>query len=333
MKFKYCFSLVVILIIIFSLATVVASENITDEAHYLGDVSPTLAIDSQESANEDLNGIDESPEILNDGGESTDLSVRIDVTNTYQGNEFNRAGFEVPWTITARVTGGTALNAKVHITLSDDLELISNTPSAGSFNSINGIWDIGDLTSSNNATLKILTKLKKDGKFTVTANATSDSQDINFKNNYRSLSIQSGSSKSGSNITETTLKKAESIHDNKHYGSFAKNGVEKRQNSNDKSKTSDSKDAKTNSKEDSKSHGRNDVSEQSVGVFSVSKSLSGPVSNVIDSDDEESDESGDINKHIEAILPAYDYGRIATIIFALFLIIFVAIVGYGKIKS
>ena len=105
------------------------------------------------------------------------ISIQVDANNVQKGNEFNRAGFTVPWNITAKVNGATAQKVKIKVDLSDNLDYLSHEASVGEFNPETGIWDIGDLESGSSPLLIIMTKLKSDGRFKVTVDGTSDSQD------------------------------------------------------------------------------------------------------------------------------------------------------------
>ena len=221
MKLRY-FSLFMVVLIVFSLGTVVASENVAFESSCLND---TLAIDDNCDSNgysdDRLSGSqgfwrhDSSNDVSDN---ATDLSVKIDVENVYVGNKFNREGYEIPWTITAKVTGEIAQNTNVYHTFSDNMEYVSHNTTIGEYNPVTGIWDIGDLSSSDNASLTILTKLKSNGEFTVTANATTDSADKELSNNFKSLYTKSGSSQESSNVTETSDDKGGANHDS-HQGS------------------------------------------------------------------------------------------------------------------
>ena len=178
MKFKYL-TLVVILIILFSLGTVAASEDMADDVSCSNDTDSCLDVDSND--NQDILGKSDSSNVV--GVTRVDLSVKIDVEDVYQGKNFNCEGFEVPWNISVKVTGGTAHNVRVQYSLSDNMKFISANQNMGTFDSSRKIWDIGDLEQSDTAVLTVLTKLKSNGTFTTTAIVKSGSFDMDLSNN------------------------------------------------------------------------------------------------------------------------------------------------------
>jgi hypothetical protein len=336
MRFKYCFVLAAILIILFSLGTVVANENVTQES----------SIDDAYSTN------DENQDVLDTGASSdgeTDVSVRLDVENAYDGDKFNQAGSEVPWTVTVQVSRGIAKNTKVYETLSENMEYVSHNLTVGTYAPETGIWDIGDLDSSNNATLTILTKLTSNGRFKNTVNVTTDSNDIDLSNNVCNLAIRSGTGKSTGNITQTTDDANQPQHDD-HQGSEAAGGFLQRESeesspdgSNSKAKDAGTK-SNSNKKSDSSPGAKasNEDKPDSVAksTMPVAKTISNDVSSSIDnvlnpdsnsSEDNPKDDAVN-NNHVGAIY-AFDYAKIPIFICLLFLVALCAIVGYNKFKS
>lgn len=323
MKKDYYFAAVAIIIIIFSITAVAANENITDEVTSPKQNSVILDED-QNSPNED----------------TTDLSVEVEVNNVYVGNKYNTAGSEVPWNVTARVSHGTAYNAKVKITLNGNFEYSSHNARDGQFDSQTLIWDIGDLDNSTSAFLSIVTKIKVNGTFRLTAQATSDSNDIDLSNNEEMVPIKTGVSKFGSNETETTADKSENDHNN-HYASSANVGIADRVIQNNQSTSAHTNKKSSNSKgeshdnSNSNSENKNETtgsvasySKSTLKVFDIEKVLSNPLS------DEESNLSENpLKKWVSPFLYTQDYKSIPTGIFALFLVLLMAIVGYDKIKS
>ena len=315
MKSNLSFVLVAILIILLSLGAVAASDDIASDSS-----NDDLSIADDESLSQD--------ELVDADQNDVDVSVRIDVKNVYDddNDKFNQPGFTVPWNVTVKVTGGTAHNVKVYPTLSDNMEFLSASATAGEFNRTSGVWDVGDLTGS--AILTIVTKLKSGSKFTLAADATTDSNDIKMSNNHKSLYIKSGQSKSTSNITETTDGKTGATYNN-YNGDLNRNSKE----------ASKDNGYSPNSNSDS---GFNAAS-GSGGVRSVAsiisrtlKPLSSSLADAIDSDSsDDADSNSDAYSsviHVAGII-AQDYTKIPILIFALFLVIFAALVGYDKIKS
>lgn len=349
MKFK-CFTLIVILVIMFSLGAVSASENITSDADLA--VSSDLIDESLET--QDILSSEDS------SSNETDLSVKIDVTNIYKGNLFNRAGFEVPWTITVTVNNGTAVNTRVYETLSENMEYVSHNASTGEYDPISGIWYVGDLSSSDNASLKILTKLKTDGRFKNSVNVVTDSNDIDLSNNVKSLTIKSGTSKTTSNVTETSDDKNEAQHDD-HFGSESTHSVAREVEDDDvAAEDSPADQANSGSKlraaevsepsQSSSSGANNAANEKSSNsvaktinsitekVSDTFESITASVISIFDSSSDDSDK-GDSNssnpssKAQAKSIAKSDYTKIPMLIFGLFLIALVAYFGYNKIKS
>ena len=369
MKFKYCVTLTVILLILCSLTTVVASDNITGYSSS----EDVLAIDSSDSAvcvSEDLND-HKSQAILDDaflsGDDDVDLSVKIDGENIYRDDKFNRAGYEVPWNITAMVDGGTAKNVKVHVVLSDLLEPLSINENMGTFDPETGIWDIGDLSSSNDAVLSILTKIKSDGRFKVTADATTTSNDIDLSNNDAFLTLKSGTGKKPSNTTSTSDSPGGSSENpgsdpNNPFIVVEEEGpTEKTEENppedpspstpNEPSKPDRRSGVNPNPGEDpgsddnggSSSNGKDDESEGNSGSLAKStKSFSNTLSEAFDSlgsifglgsDEDNSNSEDNVSDDVAKAVSAQDYSKIPILIFAFVLIAVAAVIGYGKIKS
>ena len=126
--------------------------------------------------------------------------IIVIVDKAYSGDKFNRAGSEINWTVTAEVIEGVARNAKVHVDFSSNMEYVSCNKTIGEYDPSTRIWDIGDLSGSQSATLIILTRLKSDGHFNLTANATTDSIDINLLNNAVTKNTKSGTGNNGSKL-------------------------------------------------------------------------------------------------------------------------------------
>lgn len=361
MKLRY-FSLFMVILIMFSLGAVVASENVACEVESFDD---TLAVCDNYDSNELSNGLSESQDNLkstasNDvSNDSVDLTVKIDAKSVSVNNKFNRAGYKLPWTITARVDGGIAQNTKVYTTFTNNMEYVSHNTTIGVYDPITGIWDIGDLSGSDNASLTVLTKLKTDGKFVVTANATTDSNDIKLSNNYKSVYTKSGSSQVTSNTTETSDDKGGANHDT--HQASENNGlvdVERGDKSSQDNSKTDSVIRETKSKEDKNSEspsGSSPISSSSSDsghssniafvddtlstvtnqISNTFESVSGSIMNIFNPDSSASDDSDSnaSSSSVSKAIAAQDFTKIPLLIFALFLIITLPIVAYDKIKS
>lgn len=385
MKFEYCFTLAVILVVLFSLSAVVASENVTDDA---SSEDAFLAIDVNDDSvcvETDLNDF-KSQSVSNDNPFSTvedvDLSVNVSGENVFHEDKYNRAGYELPWNVTAEVSNGTAKNVKVQVTLSDNMEYVSHDESIGTFNPATGIWDIGDLSSSSNATLSILTKLTSNGRFKVTANATTTSNDIDLSNNNDYLTLKSGTLKRASNSTQTSddvgndqpsenpgsdpgnpfIVVDEPTEDNP--GGNSNSGQSSQEtddspnqnsnsgsgsNSNSGSGANDggSSDSSSESSSGSSSNGNGKSNQytksEDLGIIAEStRSISDAISGTVDSlssifnpnsNDNKSNSKDNVSDDVAKAVSAQDYSKFPILIFALVLILVVAIVGYGKLKS
>lgn len=345
MKLNNLFVLVLIITILFALNTVVASEDVNNDTFS----EAALSTNSHDPIEVGADEICENQDILGDDGslieadgDETDLSVWVDANNVYNGKEFNRAGFNVPWNITAKVKGATAHKVNVKVDLTDNLEYLSHDASVGEFNPATGIWDIGDLDSDTSPLLIVVTKLKSDGRFKVTVEGTSESQDADSSNNNIYLALRSGTDKFGSNITETTITRNQVSH-TAHQASAGGSKYDGRQRdvassgSNSKKASTDKKSISGSNSDSGSGSNSNSVSKaiSSDSLISyVINSLNGSPEGTVNSD---SDGGSDLKKSSSnqyvAGISEYDYTTIPLMIFALFLVILMSIVGYDKVKS
>lgn len=354
MKYK-CFMLIVVLVIIFSIGTVAASDNVTSDA----DLAVSLDSIDETSVSQDILTSDSSA--VNENNDETDLSVKIDVKNTFKGNLFNRAGFEVPWTITVKVNGTTALNTRVYENLSENMEYLSHNASVGEYDPVSGIWSVGDLSSSDSASLTIVTMLKTDGRFENSVNAVTDSNDIDLSNNVKSLTIKSGKSKSASNVTKTSDENNEAHHDTP-YGSGSGHSVEREIDDDDvaaedppaqqassgsKMRASEVSESGQSSTPSSSPSSSNEGSPSSVSkttdsitdkISDTFESITGSIISLFDSSASNSDKADSNSSNSSSDPPVKsiaksDYTKIPMLIFGLFLIALIAYFGYKKIKS
>ena len=361
MKFKHSFILAVILIILFSLGTVAASENASIDGSDLvisnaeddclssdfedsilasdsSEDSIYLADDTQVSLKKSLKDSNKERVSQRDSNDDVDLSVSMDVKTSLTNNQYNRAGSEVPWIITVSSINGTSHNTKVRNVLSENLQYLSSNATVGSYDSANGIWDIGDLDSSKNASLTILTKLKRDGTYVNKVYATTDSNDIDLLNNFLILSIKTGSSKITSNITVTSDDREGPQH-NVHFASMASSdfivksedeaqeGNGGGNNAGDDNGGGYESNGNSNSQSDSTSGG-NYLQSSSLKALSY-HSLSNNLKDLLGSTSNDELNS----KYIYDAIYAYDYTTIPILILALLLIVLAGIVSYEKIKS
>lgn len=282
-----------LLTVLFSISVVAASENSTDEVSLIEDNSYDM-----------LSTV-----------KTVDLSLDISVKSSYEDNQYNKVGSNVPWTITVTAKGGTAQNVKVRSVLSPSLKYISHNLTKGSYDFSSGMWDIGNLYASDTSSLIILTKLTHMGKHTIKAYAITDSLDSNMKNNFKFNSIETGSSKITSNITETSDDLEGASHTD-HYGSRMEDTMI------DYSDDSDSHSKVRKKSDDLKEEYGNGFIKKDLKISSVVKSI-------IPSNSTSNNSS---NFHFNA-LKSIDYTRTPILIFLAFLLILFCIVFWDKIKS
>ena len=146
-----------ILLVLLSLTAISANED-ADLYSSADDSSDGNMIQIQDKVETATNLTSMNPENVLVSDDECDLSVNVSVNKTYDGNKFNRAGSEINWTVTVNVIEGTARNTKVHLNFSSNMEYVSCNKTIGEYDSRNHIWDIGDLSSSQPATLILLTR-------------------------------------------------------------------------------------------------------------------------------------------------------------------------------
>ena len=257
MKSKYFFALILILTILFSLGTVVASENIDFNTTHSNDAYLAIDIinyqdftaldtnsddaqdsisdmnigssDNQISLDDDLNNqkIDKKSPIreasTDSSADGVDLSVDMELGDVEKNiTGFNKITFYIPLIITAKVSNGTAYNTKVNISMPENFEYVTHNKTIGEYNPESGIWTIGDFDASGEASLTIFTKLNTKGTFVISVNATTDSNDVNLTNNALDCNIEA-STKITSHTTRTSADSGGPQHDI-HQGSSSTGG-------------------------------------------------------------------------------------------------------------
>lgn len=352
MKLRYLI-LVVTIGVMFSLGCVAASENITSDASSVDD-APSAIGNNIDMISEDLT--DKNTELYaeNTSGSSAALSVDVSVKSSFVKNSFNRAGSEVPWTISVTANGGALHNIKANETFSSNLIYLSHNATVGEYNPITGIWSIGELKSYENASLVILTRLKTDGTFKLTSYVSADSNDA-YLSNFITTSIKSGSSKVTSNVTKTSDDKKGPQH-NSHYASEntdsdirqvedekpavessddESSGIETKSKSDMKSQLISSDDLDSLPSDDTSPLDTIAKTTDSVAreISSTFESIGNSILDIFNpssgSDDSDSNSSGSPIKAISA----HNYAIIPVLIFAVFLIILLPMAVYNKIKS
>ena len=284
-----------------------------------------------------LESVNKGDKLLKDSNDNVDLFINMDVKTSLTNKQYNRAGSEVPWIITVSSLNGTSYNTQVRDVLSENLQFLSYNATMGTFDPENGIWTVGDLEASKNASLTLLTRLKRDGTYINKAYATTDSNDVNLLNNFLIISIRTGSSKITSNITETSDER-EGIQHNVHYASMVDTDFIMR---NEEGSSDDNGGNGGNGgNEEGQSEGNSHTKTRSLGnklklfnaqnidYHSLSKNIGGALGFGYNSN------GGFLNsKDIYEALFVYDYTRIPIIVFVAFLVVLASIVGYDKVKS
>ncbi len=306
------------MIILLSLGTATASENITDSVSS-DDMGSSYSAVSEDTLNENTYT-----------SQSADLAVNVNVTPSYVNEQYNSIGSEVPWTITVTSNGGTAKNIKVLSIMSNNLQYMFHTKTIGEYNPETRTWTIGELGPSETASLTIITKLKSAGTYINKVYATSDSKEKNMLNNFVITSMKTGSSKVTSSITETSDDRSGSQH-TVHQAStggarftiWEEEGGGGGEDPNPQPQPNpDPEPEPSPQPQPNPDPNTNPISNSPQN--SVSKSAS--LENILKLGNNQTIEE------FMAIL-AYDYTKIPIIIFALFLILLTAIVGYDKVKS
>ena len=82
-----------------------------------------------------------------------------------------------------------AKNVSAHFAIPPSLEIIGNTPYAGSFDCMTGIWNIPEIFSTSWATLTITCQAIKAENTTVNAFVSSDAEDLNLTDNNASANL------------------------------------------------------------------------------------------------------------------------------------------------
>ena len=278
-----------------------------------------------------LESVNKGDKLLKDSNDNVDLFINMDVKTSLTNKQYNRAGSEVPWIITVSSLNGTSYNTQVRDVLSENLQYLSHNATMGTFDPENGIWTVGDLESSKNASLTILTRLKRDGTYINKAYATTDSNDVNLLNNFLIISIRTGSSKITSNITETSDER-EGIQHNVHYASMVDTDFiyryEEDSSEDDGGNEEGQSEGNSHTKTRSLGNKLKLFNAQNIDYHSLSKNIGGALGFGYNSN------GGFLNsKDIYEALFVYDYTRIPIIVFVAFLVVLASIVGYDKVKS
>ena len=228
MKFKYFFALILISTIVFSLGTVMASENVnatsSDDTYLSIDDAGDVQLSAEDDLDDELEN--QNDDLIKEGSsdDEVDLAVYMELGDTTsQTHGVGEITFDVPLIITAKASNGTAKDAKVYITIPDEFEYVSSDSNIGTYASESGIWSIGDLSSNVDATLTVFTKISTKGTFKISVNATTDSKDIDLSNNDLECNIQV-SSKIASNYTRTSADQNGAQHSS-HQGSSTGGGA------------------------------------------------------------------------------------------------------------
>lgn len=359
MKLRYCFALIVIAAILFSLGSVAASENATINASATQD---DFTIDSN-SVNDNLNEISKNPEILgNDSSPSNDTvknNLTVYVIIRSEDNNINKTY----WTLTPKLSGGIAYNTKVQLIFSDNQKYVSHNISMGTYDPLNKIWNIGNLTSLDKPSLTLLTELINLEQSTTSFNVLTDSEDVDvflnftFKPTGTNTSYDENSdNRNGAQHNEhqeSTPQGSYSVtiiieNQTSSNPTDGEGKIDENSDTNKDSNPPTDNNANENSNKDQKQGGNSNsiiktiLTDKNLESFTKSlssayDSLSNSVVSIFNptslfSNDGNSNSSNSTNNPIKAIL-AYNYTRIPILIFAAFLIILLCIISIDKIKS
>lgn len=111
--------------------------------------------------------------------ECTDLSIAKTVNNVTP-----LVGSNIIFTVTATNNGlANATGVRVDDLLPSGYTYVSSTASAGSYNTTNGVWTIGNLANGATATLTVTATINGAGNYTNTATITGDQTDPDLTNN------------------------------------------------------------------------------------------------------------------------------------------------------
>ncbi|WP_407376509.1 DUF11 domain-containing protein [Methanobrevibacter sp.] len=365
MKYKYLFAVMLILTTLFLLGSVTAGEDIDLMANSSDDASAlNIPVHPTDSDDVDVEiKSEENPQKISSTSKA-DLSVEMELGDIKKSTfGINEISFDVPLIITAKNAEGVAKNSKVFISIPDEFEIVSHDATLGSYSSESGIWQIGDLNSNKDAVLTIFTKINEKGKYLISINSTTDSNDTDLTNNYLGCNIEV-TSKISSNVTRTSADKSSTQH-TAHYGSMAK-GInrpdfsdntpqedetpappgenEKQPDNNPQTNPGEKKGgSESEDKDEGSSSERNhEDSQEESSSNSVSKEITtGTISNLVRSIEDRienimnsSSSNGffDSSRIVKAIR-SNDYITIPILIFALFLIGLIGEFAYEKIKS
>lgn len=150
MKVKYSLLLVFVIILLFSIGSVVAGDNNT--------------LDSDDTESVDLSVTVESDKVV--------VDVNEDIT----------------WTIVANSDGGISKNTKVQ-TESTNLKYIHHSASKGSYNPKDGIWNIGDLKNKATLKIKTKSLRQGEAILQAKATTDSNDIDLDNNVDYGLISV------------------------------------------------------------------------------------------------------------------------------------------------
>ena len=158
------------------------SLNITAMVNTTGNVTNIATVSGNENDPNPLNNQDLS--VLN-GSPTADLAI----SKTADKLSLN-VGETVTFTINVFNAGpNNAVNVVVSDLLPAGLQLISATPSVGSYNNITGVWTIGNLAHEATATLLLVTNATQPGVQTNNANVTSNTFDPHPEDNSAGVTV------------------------------------------------------------------------------------------------------------------------------------------------
>ena len=142
--------------------------------------------DSIESADDDSNMPQTDSNTISDSDNEVDLII-FGGMKSFKNQDTYRDNIEL--IIYAYNINGISHNTKANININHGLKFLNYDANKGTYNSKTGIWNIGDLGSSEPAILKIQFEVNEYKEYTAKLKITADSVETDPSNNYYTDSI------------------------------------------------------------------------------------------------------------------------------------------------
>ncbi|MEC4003025.1 DUF11 domain-containing protein, partial [Flavobacterium sp. SUN052] len=166
--------------------------NFANGANATITINATVNATGNYSNSAGITGNEIDPTTGNNGSTITPVPVSqtdLAITKTIN-NPTPAIGSTVIFTLSASNGGlSNATGVIVNDLLPSGYTYVSSAPSVGAYNNATGVWTIGNLASSANATLTITATVNNNGNYTNSASITGSQTDPNSNNNTSSVSI------------------------------------------------------------------------------------------------------------------------------------------------